>query len=743
MNIKYLLAMAAMSLAGTAIAATEEPDTIVEPSVNLDDFVVTSQKKVIKSDGAKLTYDVQADESTKGQSLLDALRKVPMVTVDAQDNIQINGNSGFKIYVNGKEDVMLEANYQKVFKAMPADAVQNIEVITEPGAKYDAEGFGGILNLITETKQKNDGYNGSISGAYGTNQAYASAFITTKVDKVTLNANLTYARNGLFNQKNRNSSETTYRNSDLNYRMLTDMRQEIGFDMEQASLNMSWEPNDRNLFTLGGSFNNLSASIDKLSSTNRMFDRQNNLVWSFRNKIDGGLSNLGASANASYRIGFNQANTHRLILAYLFDYGTNDFHLNTETDEAVNYPVNDPWLTSRNDNYNRTHTVQADYSNPFGKGTHTLDAGFKGIFRRNTAISSSGVGPSLDQIVMDVDNNVNMGQNQDVYAGYLSYTGTFADRVSLTAGIRYEYTAMGLRFKDDRSRNFTKHLNDWVPNAALTYSFGPAINLRLAYQMRIWRPALSQVNPFRTQFNELEIQMGNPDLSSERNHVISLTYTNFGRILGGNVYARYEENNNSIVDYTYYDGITRVSTYGNYGRTHRFTLGGFLNYNITNSMSLSLNGSASYVDLKAKTINAHNHGWSANYGINWNWKAPADFKLNAGVGQSIHNVNLQGHSTGYYYYGIGISRDFLKNKSLNVGVSAWNFLKAYKGGKWYNNTADASSVSQYSIYSPSITLSVSWTFGHLKERVKSTGLDLKSDDTSTTTTQSSAPSVGK
>lgn len=742
-KLKCIMPMVGMTVAGSAFALTQEPDTVAEPSVNLDAFVVTSQKKVIKSDGAKLTYDVQADESTKGQSLLDALRKVPMVTVDAQDNIQINGNSGFKIYVNGKEDVMMESNYQKIFKAMPADAVQNIEVITEPGAKYDAEGFGGILNLITETKQKNDGYNGSISGAYGTTQAYASAFITTKMDKVTLNANLTYAQNGLFKQKSRNNSETVYHNSDDNHRLLSFGNQKVGFGMEQASLNMSWEPNDRNLFTWGGSFNNLKATFDNMERTNQMFNRQNVMQWSFRSIFDGDMTNLGASANASYRIGFNQANTHRLILAYLFDYGTNNFHLDTETQEVKDYPVIAPWMVSRNDNYNRSHTVQADYSNPFGNGTHTLDAGFKGIFRRNSALSHSGVGLTRNEIIINPDNNVDMDQNQDVYAAYLSYTGTFADRVSLTAGIRYEHTAMGLRFKDDSSKDFTKHLNDWVPNAALTYNFAPAQNLRLAYQMRIWRPSLQQVNPFRTQVDDLAVQTGNPALSSEHNHVVSLTYTNFGRVLGGNVYARYEMNNNSIVNYTYYDGITQIDTYGNYGRVRKFSLGGFLNYNISNSMSLSLNGTVTYADLNARAIDARNHGWSANYGVNWNWKAPADFKLNAGIGQNIHSVTLQGHNTGYYYYGIGVSRDFLKNKSLNVGVSAWNFFEAYKGGKWYTDTPTTSQMQQYSMYSPSITLSVSWTFGHLKERVKSTGLDLKSDDTSTTSNQSAAsPTIG-
>ncbi|MDD6228989.1 MAG: Plug domain-containing protein, partial [Bacteroidales bacterium] len=162
---KSILALLAAAAPAVAQAQTDTVpvDSLADiPTIELDDLVITANKTVIKSDGAKLTYNVAEDESSKGQSVLDALRKVPMVTVDAQDNIRINGQTGFKIYVNGREDTMLESNYQRLLKAMPAESVKNIEVITEPGAKYDAEGVGGILNLITETKTQRDGYSGSI-----------------------------------------------------------------------------------------------------------------------------------------------------------------------------------------------------------------------------------------------------------------------------------------------------------------------------------------------------------------------------------------------------------------------------------------------------------------------------------------------------------------------------------------------------------------------------------------------------
>lgn len=735
----YLLPALLMSAGSLTTLAQEPADTVPEPevSINLDDFVVTAQKEVIKSDGAKLTYDVSEDESAKGQTLLDALKKVPMVTVDAQDNIQINGNSGFKIYVNGKEDVMMEANYQKIFKAMPAESVQKIEVLTEPGAKYDAEGFGGILNLVTETQQRRDGYSGSLSAGYGTKQGYLSAYGTVKADKVMVSLHATGAMNGFMPNKTIQESSTSYLTSETDRMLKTRTDNKVSFGYEDVGLNLSWEPSPRHLFTMGGSFNNVNGYVDEFAGTNTMYNASGIKRWSYNTAVDkGSVWNQGASANASYRIGFNDNSTHRLIFAYMFDFGRNFMDITLTTYNGDNYTIMTPWQENKNHEYTRQHTVQADYSNPFGDGTHTLDAGFKGIFRRNTAISSLYVGDTKETMLPVTGDSDDINQNMDIYAGYLAYNGSFAGKVGLTAGIRYEHTLMDLEFRDNMKPGYSSHLNDWVPNAALTYIFGPATNLRLAYQMRISRPSLSQVNPYEIKFSDQSINRGNPDLTSEHNNVVSLTYTNFGRLLGGNVKLSYEQTDNSIINYTDYEGITAIHTYGNFGRRSMVSLGGFLNWNITNSMSLSLNGTVRYTDINARKINQRSHGWGGNYGANWNYSAPKGFKFNVGGGQTIHEISPQGYSTGYYYYGLGVNKSFLKDDSLNVGVSAWNFMQAYQGSKWYTNTPDTRSVARWSNWSPSISLTLSWNFGHLKEKVKESGLDMNPDDTSSAKGQS-------
>ena len=115
---------------------------------NLNELFVTAQRPLVEMKTDEMTYNVSSDNDSKTYTLLEMLRKVPMVSVDGEDNISVNGSSAFQVYVDGKPSLLFSGNPSQIFKAMPASSVQKIEVITNPGAKYDAEGVGGVLNLV-------------------------------------------------------------------------------------------------------------------------------------------------------------------------------------------------------------------------------------------------------------------------------------------------------------------------------------------------------------------------------------------------------------------------------------------------------------------------------------------------------------------------------------------------------------------------------------------------------------------
>lgn len=707
---------------------TESVDSISSLYDELDEFVITAKKDVVKSDGAKLTYDLEQDKTSKGQSVLDALRKVPMVSVDGQDNIRVKGDSNFKIYVNGKEDPMLTANASRVLKAMPAESVSKIEVITEPGARYDAEGTGGILNLVTERKQTKEGYTGSLSLNTGSQTDGASAYARVKYGNVTADANVNFAENLWQKQHSQNNTETTDISSDRMYRQLAQSHTWVKFKYIGAGLNLSWEPTARDLFTVGGNYIGLYANIDNAFQTTEMFSRDGQRQWSYRQDIDGKLNNIGLNGNASYKRSFSD-NGHSLIAAYGFNYGNTVMDIFSDTRDMDNFSLEYPAETNRTDNYNREHTATIDYTNPLADGKHTIETGVKGIFRRNTADSRRYGGDARDEMAPITEAWALTRQIQDVYAIYATYAGTFGNW-SVRGGVRYERTHMGMDFERGDMSDYRRNLNDVTPNASVTYMMGPASNLRLAYQMRISRPGLEQMNPYKFSIGHTEVRTGNPDLESERYNSLSLTYTNFGRVIGGNIGIEAFQSNNTIEEFNYYVDDIRYSTYGNYGHKRRVALNGFLNWNITSDLSMNLNGSVNFTDIRSGHDNLKNHGWNGNYGASVNYNGPWKMKYSLYGGQSTGDINLQGKWYGWYYYGLGINRSFLKDDALTVAVNASNFLTKNTHYKGVSRTDTHTTWTRGMNRSWGVSLSVSWNFGHLKEQVKKTGADLENNDKS-------------
>lgn len=704
----------------------QKNDTTAGNSYDLEDLVVVADKPIVQSDGAKLTYNLQEDPSTKGNTLLDALRKVPMVSVDGEDKIRINGQENFKIYVNGKEDPSLSANYKNIFKAMPADAIVKVEVITEPGAKYDAEGTAGILNLITITKNSTDGYSGSIQATLSKAQSGGSLYGRMKKGKLTMSANFDYANGRLVPQHSDNITTLENTLSSDAGRQVNSMKQRVGFDYIGGGLNLSYDLSDRDLITVNSNIYAVKGDLlkDKSTYSSIIYNADNSIRGEVFRRIDAQIANTGITAGTSWQHDFN-GNGHKTILSYLFNHGYNKLEGNLFTEKSSGVSLADPYEKMLNKDFNNEHTIQLDYENPFGDGKHKLELGGKAVWRRNNTDSYNLNGDSGS--TAELTDKSDLTQIQDIYAAYASYTGKFGN-LSANAGVRYEHTRMGINFHYGDTPDFLNHLNDVVPNAGLTYSFSYTSNLRLAYQMRISRPSLSQVNPFKQTFTPNQVTMGNPNLSSEKSNKVSLTYTNFGSVFGGNIGIEYSSIDNSIAHtYTMIDDVLYES-YGNMGHDRRIAIFGMCNWTIIPRMQFMVNARLTRQMFSAEEMS--NKGWNLNYGANWNYSLQSGFKFNLYGGQKTRSYNLTGYNDGYYYYGLGISKDFLKNDAMTVTLSANNFLQGHNTYRTVTDTKGIRTTGEYKNSNWNVGISLSWRFGSLKSDVKKTDKSINNDDKS-------------
>ena len=272
---------------GEAAAQTQADSTNVSNdsitwNKELEGIEIKAQRQLIKQEIDRIGYDVQADEESKTLTVMDMLRKVPMVTVDGEDNIKVKGNSGFKIYKNGRYDPSLTKNAKEVLKAMPASMVKRIEVITDPGAREDAEGVNAILNIVMVDGRRLDGVTGSVTGAYTTlNHPNLGAYLTTQMGKAIVSVDYGYGGMSSKETENKSEVERTYVSSG---NIMKGMKESSnpGY-IHYADIDASYDIDSLNLISasLGGYFYKLDVKGGGLT---QMYAPDNSLLYSYRDK---------------------------------------------------------------------------------------------------------------------------------------------------------------------------------------------------------------------------------------------------------------------------------------------------------------------------------------------------------------------------------------------------------------------------------------------------------------------------
>lgn len=707
---------------------------------------VVAQKPLVKSDIDKIEYSVQDDPDSETNSVLEMLRKVPLVTVDGEDNIQVNGSSSFKVYVNGKPNNMMSNNPTEVLKSMPANTIKHIEVITNPGPKYDAEGVGGILNIVTEGGGF-EGYTVTVSGNVSNRGAGGGVFGTVQKGKFTVSARYNYNYNDSprsYSGGSQRATDATSNVANLDY----DGSSKGYGNFQSGSLEASYEIDTLNLVT---------ASFGLWGGSNHS---KGGTVYAGTFPLDGSaLYNYttGSRSKSSWYAIDGSIDYQRLSPTVEGRMTTFSYKINTSPDNSdsySNYDIEDGYSPEWADYLNRLqdlhndgsqntteHTMQADYTTPIGK-LHTVEAGVKYILRNNSSdndrYEKAAASAADADYQFDEDHSTHYRHRNDIIAAYLGY-GLKWKQLSGRLGVRYEHTIEDVEYLLGRGEDFRKNFDDVVPSVSMGWKLTELSNLRLGYNMRIYRPGIWYLNPYLDDSNPSNISQGNSELSSEKSHALDLSYSNFTPKVNINVAARYSFTNNSIQSVTTLlpdteiDGLqdptgkeVLYTTYDNIGKSKNFSLSGYINWNVTNSTRLYTNFRGSYAHMEGGN-DLRNHGWSffAFGGAQQTFKH--DWRLSVNVFGQTPWIMLQGKGSSFFDYSLNLNKSFL-DRRLSISAFASNFFKKYRRSGSYTegNGFRQDSWNRYS--RQRFGISISYRIGELKASVKKAARTISNDD---------------
>ena len=699
---------------------------------DLPELTVTGTKPLVKVEMDKIIYNTAEDPDSKTTTVLDMLKKVPLVTVDANNKISLKGSPDFVVYLNGKPSGMFAQNPEEVLKNMPANAVKNIEVITDPGAKYDAEGVSGIINIVTVSQTSMNGFTSTVSGGMDSRGGgNAGIYLMAQKGRIGFTGTL----NGYkFRRPNTDVNKISENFSD-NSTIFEKAKMNIDGYGFYGSGELSFEIDTLNLINIGyntryGKQNTFwKGAISQTISDNSIYSAD---------RTERGNGNWGATdVNADYQHTSAKNAERRLTLSYRFSYSPR----NTESESHFFNPVpidNFPEHISLDaikqytDARTNEHTFQLDYSTPFGK-IHSIETGLKYIIRLNKSNSDYLTFDDTGWLPLypagDAQNDFTLFKHRsDILAAYGSY-GLKLNKWGLRAGLRYEYTFLNVTFERNPDLNFDKNYGNLVPSILGTFQINDNQNIRLGYNMRINRPGIWQLNPYINDSNPNFIQTGNPNLNAVLVHSISLNYGFFKQKF--NLNANFEQRfiNNNIEQITRIgSGGTSFSTYENIGKRQETRLMLYLNWTPAEWFKLYANLGGMYADIRANDglLPACHYFTGVAYG-GFDYRLPWKIWLGGFVGASSPYKTLQTTSTYTGWHQLTLRRDFL-NDRLNVRIYANSPFYTRNRNKSVTENPNFYQETNIMVNEREFGFTISYRFGALKAELKKTAKSIVNDD---------------
>ncbi len=709
----------------TAANPTVDLGTIVTQSDEnlLSEVVVEAAKPLVSVEIDRISYDVTSDVESATSMLNETLNKVPLVSVDPDGTIKVNGSTSFKIYKNGRPNNTYSNNAKEIFKALPASMIQKIEVITDPGAREDAEGTTAILNIITVKNVITKGAMGNVGLNYNSteNVPTPNIFLSAQYDKFSLSfyggSSFTPRRGS----KSRSESETNYLQT--GNRLTSETKGSSKDAMGYYGFESSLDLDKYNLFTVefGGFL--MSDKSDNFSSTT-MYDAEGNRLYSY-NTVSRTNPTRWSNMNGSFNY---QRSTNRegetIILSYRVAGSHNKAVSETEYTDTENVPMPYTGINSDNRESGMEHTVQIDWTRPINKA-NTFDIGGKYIHRDNHSNTTREyVGVNTDHT--DFKHLTDIGA---LFADYRLNIGKFGAR----AGVRYEFSRLAAKFPDGSDEPFSANLNDWVPNASVMYNVNQRNSLKLSFGSRIQRPGIYYLNPaVKTSPNETS--EGNPDLTSVRVNSLGLNYNLMGAKISASINSSFDFADNEIISVIYSLGDHTYSNYANAGRRRNVSLGGYVSWRPTAKTSLMLNARTNYSYVKNPSNGDRASGWGQMLYGSVTQRLPWNMHLSVYGNYWASAPGMYSHTYAYglsdLYWGLNLRRSFLKEDRLSVRIYISNPIHTrhpgYISRSWNDGMTSRSRSYRYNM--TMFGLNISYRFGSLNTSVKKVAKGINNDD---------------
>jgi ferric enterobactin receptor len=657
---------------------------LASSTVSLQGVTITSDKPVIENKIDKIVYNATSDITSQGGLAIDVLKKVPQISVDIDGNVELQGNSNIRFLINGKPSSVFGNSLADALASIPASQIKSIEAITNPGAKYDSQGTGGIINIILQDN-KMKGVNGNINLSAGTRLENGSANFNFRHKNFGVNA--FFGLHGQLTSKspswqNRTATDTSTAQVTS---LIQDGLSEFYRNGIRSGAGFDWDLSKNDNITGSIGYNHFgSQGTGFTNQIQRMKDSVGDPgtdIFSERNSANK-FSFSSVELSLDYKKKFSKEGQE---LEFLINNSNGMPYVNYSLTQSYTGESN-PYMgtASTNPGHDRQTDISLDYAHPVTKN-FTIETGIKAIDQKiNSKADVNVFNPVSELFVYDNLQSYNLNYNMRVYAGYLSASFPLFNFLKVKTGARYEYTDVNI----DLTNASIPSYGTFVPSVILSHDFNKNTTLKLAYNKRIERPEYRELNPFINLSDPYNLSTGNPFLKPEIGNNFELGLSkSFEK--GGNIYIalleRFTTQDIKQVTLFYPEYMVGDSVYTNVSVTNNQNVGREYNTGISLSGSwpvtkkLNLRGNFMFnyrYMVSDMSISTRTTGFRGRLNMNATYQLPKNLVAEMFGIYSLPSMNIQGKMPQFFVYTFAFRKLFW-DKKASFGFTTTNPFSQY------------------------------------------------------------------